>query len=121
VIRRGQVWWADLGTPRGSSPGYERPVVVLQSDAFNKTDIDSVIVVIATTNLRLAPMPGNVLVERGVGGLKEDSVVNVTQLYTIDKTDLLEHLGVLPKDKLKKIDSGLKLVRLKARPFVKKR
>lgn len=83
---------------------------MLQADVFNKTDIDSVIVAIATTNLRLAPMPGNVLVERGVAGLKEDSVINVTQLFTVDKTDLLEHLGTLPNDALKKIDNGLRLV-----------
>lgn len=64
----------------------------------------------STTNLRLAAMPGNVLVERGVGGMKEDSVVNVTQLFTIDRTDLLEYLGRLPKNKIEKIDDGLRLV-----------
>ncbi len=106
-IRRGQVWWADLGTPRGSSPGYERPVIVVQADKLNKTNINSVVVVISTTNLRLAKMPGNVLVQRGIGGLTENSVINVTQVYTLDKSDLLELLGTLPTAKLAKIDSGL--------------
>ena len=110
VIRRGQVWWADLGPPRGSSPGYERPVVVVQADVFNKTDIDSVTVAIATTNQRLAPMPGNVFVERGIGGLKEDSVINITQLFTIDKSDLLELFGTLPRSIVEQVDKGLQLV-----------
>lgn len=110
VIRRGQVWWADLGPPRGASPGYERPVVVIQADLFNKTDIESVIVAIATTNLRLARMPGNVAVERGTGGLTQDSVINTTQLYTVDKSDLLDLLGTLPKAKIDQVDLGLKLV-----------
>lgn len=110
TFRRGQIWWADLGTPRGSSPGYERPVIIIQSDPFNKTDIDSVIVAILTTNLRLARMPGNVLIERGIGGLKEDSVINVTQLYTLDRTDLMDLWGTLPREKMEKIDRGLRLV-----------
>ncbi|MCC6327918.1 MAG: type II toxin-antitoxin system PemK/MazF family toxin [Acidobacteria bacterium] len=107
ILRRGQVWWADLGTPRGSSPGYKRPVVVVQADKLNKTNIKSVIVVISTTNLRLAKMPGNVFVERGVGGLRDDAVINVTQVFTLDKLDLLELLGTLPVEKLLKIDAGL--------------
>lgn len=107
IIRRGQVWWADLGTPRGSSPGYKRPVVVVQADKLNKTNINSVVVVISTTNLRLAKMPGNVFIGRGTGGLWEDSVINVTQVYTLDKSDLLELLGTLPVEKLRKIDTGL--------------
>lgn len=110
MISRGQVWWANLGVPRGSSPGYKRPVVIIQSESFNKTEIASVIVAISTTNLRLAAMPGNVLVERGVGGLNEDSVINVTQLFTVDRTDLLEYLGKLPNNKIEKIDDGLRLV-----------
>ncbi|MFZ1702265.1 MAG: type II toxin-antitoxin system PemK/MazF family toxin [Pyrinomonadaceae bacterium] len=107
MIRRGQIWWADLGTPRGSSPGYQRPVVVIQADKFNKTDISSVIVAISTTNLRLARMPGNILLERGIGGLREDSVINVTQLYTLDRSDLLELWGSLPSEKLDKLNAGL--------------
>lgn len=110
MISRGQVWWADLGVPRGSSPGYERPVVVIQSESFNKTDISSVIIAISTTNLRLAAMPGNVLIEQGVGGMKEDSVINITRLFTVDRTDLVEYLGKLPNNKIEEIDDGLRLV-----------
>ena len=110
MIARGQVWWADLGVPRGSSPGYKRPVVIIQSETFNKTDMQSVLIAISTTNLHLATMPGNVLVERGVGGLREDSVINVTQLFTIDRTDLLDYLGRLPQNKIEKMDEGLRLV-----------
>ncbi|MBX7061371.1 MAG: type II toxin-antitoxin system PemK/MazF family toxin [Pyrinomonadaceae bacterium] len=110
MIRRGQVWRADLGMPRGASPGYERPVVVIQSDTFNKTNIDSVIVAAATTNLRLGVMPGNVRVASGIGGLREDSVVNITQLFTIDKEDLIEFWGQLPSDTITQIDAGLRLV-----------
>lgn len=110
VILRGQVWWADLGTPRGSSPGYVRPVVVVQANGFNKTGIKSVIIAIATTNQHLARMPGNVSVARGIAGLQDDSVINVTQLFTIDKTDLLEFMGLLPINKIELIDKGLRLV-----------
>ncbi|HMM80230.1 MAG TPA: type II toxin-antitoxin system PemK/MazF family toxin [Pyrinomonadaceae bacterium] len=110
MIRRGQVWRADLGAPRGASPGYERPVIVIQSDVFNKTNIDSVIVAAATTNLRLAKMPGNVRVASGIGGLREESVINITQLFTIDKEDLLEFWGHLPADTVAQIDAGLRLV-----------
>lgn len=110
VIRRGQIWWVDFGPPRGASPGYERPAVVIQSDGFNKTDIDSVIVAIVTTNLQLSRMPGNVSVESGFGGLKEDSVINITQLFTLDKSDLLELLGTLPRSTVEQVNKGLRLV-----------
>lgn len=83
---------------------------MIQADLYNKTNIDSVIVAISTTNLRLAPMPGNVFVEKGIAGLTEDSVINVTQLYTLDQTDLIDFLGTLPKDKMKKVDDGVRRV-----------
>lgn len=110
VIRRGQVWWADLGVPRGASPGFERPVVVIQANGFNKTNINSVIIAISTTNLRLGRMPGNVVIAAGIAGLQEDSVINVTQLFTVDKTDLLELLGNIPHNTMEQIDKGLRLV-----------
>lgn len=110
MIRRGQVWLTDFGPPRGASPGYTRPAVVIQANAFNKTKIDSVIVAIVTTNLRLASMPGNVAIPGGIAGLKDDSVVNVTQLFTIDKSDLLEFWGQLPSEALTQLDVGLRLV-----------
>ncbi len=110
TIRRGQIWLTVFGTPRGSSPGYKRPAVVIQSDGFNKTDIDSVVVASVTTTSRFGKMPGNVEVAGGVGGLREDSVINVTQIYTVDRSDLLELWGILPKAKLKELEKGLRLV-----------
>ncbi len=110
VIRRGQVWWTDLGVPRGASPGFQRPAIVVQANGFNRTDIDSVIVAISTTNLRLARMPGNVPISPGVGGLREDSVINITQLFTVDKNDLIELLGSVPNTLMEQIDEGLRLV-----------
>lgn len=110
VVLRGQIWWADLGEPRGSSPGYERPVVILQSDSFNKTELNTVIVAIMTSNLRLAQMPGNVVVSMRTSGLESDSIINITQLFTLDRTDLIEYLGALPENKINQIGGGLRLV-----------
>jgi mRNA interferase MazF len=83
--------------------------VVIQAELFNKTNIDSVVIAIATANLRLAKMPGNVSIPRGIAGFREDSVVNVTQLFTIDKTDLLELLGKIPNNTMEQINKGLRL------------
>jgi len=110
VILPGQIWWADLGTPRGSSPGFERPVMVVQSDAFNITSIRTVVVAIITSNIRLAEMPGNVFVSAETAGLENDSVVNVTQLFTIDKAHLFNFRRQLSRAKLKEVRDGLRLV-----------
>ena len=110
VIERGEIWWADLGEPRGSSPGFHRPVVIVQSDFFNRTRINTLIAAIITTNLRLAEMPGNVLLSKRRTGLTEESVVNITQLFTIDRNDLLEFIGTLSAKKMEQIDKGLRLV-----------
>lgn len=110
VIRRGQVYWLDLGHPRGSSPGYERPGVVIQDNHFNRTNLNTVIVAPITTNLRLAKMDGNVLLTPRSNGVKELSVVNVTQLYTVDKADLVDLMGVVTRSEMEQIDHGLKLV-----------
>jgi mRNA interferase MazF len=110
VIERGQIWWADLGEPRGSSPGYHRPIVIIQSDFFNRTRINTLIATIITTNLRLAKMPGNILLSKRASGLEEESVVNVTQLFTIDRSDLLEFVGIISEHKMEQIEKGLRLV-----------
>ena len=110
VVLQGQIWWADLGEPRGSSPGYERPVVVVQADAFNKTSINTVIVAIVTKNIRLANMPGNVVLPKRFSGLESESVINATQLFTLDRGDLIEHMGTLPANKIDQISEGLRLV-----------
>lgn len=110
VIERGEIYWADLPEPRGSSPGYEHPVLILQSNNFNQTNLNTVIGAVITTSLRLAEMPGNVLLERGKGGLSKDSVVNVTQIVTIDKNELLEYVGSISAQKMERVEKGLRLI-----------
>jgi mRNA interferase MazF len=109
VIERGEVWWADLAEPRGSEPGFRRPVVVVQADAFNRSRIETVVCVALTTNLRLADAPGNVVVSRGESGLPRDSVVNVSQILTVDRSHLVERAGKLPPRVRERIDRGLRL------------
>ncbi len=107
---RGEIWWANLPDPVGSEPGYRRPVLVIQDDTFTQSQISTVIVVIITSNIRLAEAPGNVLLPRGVSGLSRDSVVNVSQIFTIDKTFLAERIGSLPDYLQEEIDEGLRTV-----------
>lgn len=107
---RGTVWWASLPDPVGSMPGYRRPVLVVQADSFNRSRIETVLVVILTSNLRLAAAPGNVLLPARVTGLPKDSVANVSQIITVDKSLLTEEVGQLsPKDMLR-VEAGLRLV-----------
>ena len=87
---RGEMWWANLPDPVGSEPGYRRPILVIQDDTFIQSRISTVIVVVITSNIQLAEAPGNVLLPRGVSGLSRDSVVNVSQILTLDKTFLVE-------------------------------
>jgi mRNA interferase MazF len=110
VIERGEIWWADLGDPDGSEPGYRRPVLVVQSDAFNRSRLRTVIAVVLMTNLRLLEAPGNVLIPAKASGLPKDSVANVSQLITIDRDFLLERAGRLRGQPMKDLASGLRLV-----------
>jgi mRNA interferase MazF len=110
VVERGQVWWADLGEPTGSEPGFRRPLLVVQDDAFNRSRLRTVVAVVLTANLRLVDAPGNVLVPARATGLPKDSVANVSQVVTIDRDFLLEPVGRLRGQLLKTIDSGLRLV-----------
>jgi mRNA interferase MazF len=107
-MRRGQVWWGDLGDPRGSAPAGRRPLVIVSDDAFNRSAIGTVSVVPVTTNLRWAKAPGNVFLPKGAGGLLEDSVANVTQVATIDREDLGEQMGKLDAILGRQIDAGLR-------------
>ena len=109
-IVRGEVWWADLGEPRGSAPGYRRPVLVVQADAFTRSRLQTVIVVALTSNLRLIAAPGNVLVPAAVSGLPKDSVANVTQVITLDRDDLTERAGRVSPAVLRAVEDGLRLV-----------
>ncbi len=110
VIERGQIWWADLPEPRGSSPGYEHPIVIIQSDSFNQTKLNTVIGVVITSNLDLAEMPGNVLIKKENSELPKDSVINITQIVTIDKSELLKYVGTVSERKIEQIENGLRLV-----------
>jgi len=110
VIRRGELRWADLGEPRGSAPALRRPVVVVQAEPYNRSKLKTAVVAVLTTNLRLAAMPGNVLVPASLTGLAADSVVNVTQLTTVDRADLEQRIGVVPSWLMDEIDRGLRRV-----------
>lgn len=109
-IRRGEIWWADLPAPRGSEPGYRRPVLVVQADPFNLSRIQTVIVAAITSNVQLAHAPGNVLVPAHSAGLAQDSVVNVSQILTLDRSFLIEHAGTLPPRLIRSADVGLRTV-----------
>ena len=109
-IHRGEIWWADLPGPRRSEPGYRRPVLVVQADAFNLSRIQTAIVVVITSNLDLADAPGNVMLPARLSGLSRDSVVNVSQLLTLDRSVLTEHAGTLPTRLLRSVDEGLRMV-----------
>jgi len=109
-IQRGEIWWADLAAPRRSEPGYRRPVLVVQADSFNRSRIQTAIVAVITGNLELADAPGNVLLPARSTGLPRDSVVNVSQLLTLDRSFLTEHAGTLPPRLQGSVDEGLRLV-----------
>ncbi len=109
-MRRGEIWWAALGRPEGSEPGYRRPVVILQTNEFNESPIQTVVVVTITSTMRLAQAPGNVSCGKRDTGLTKPSVVNVSQVATIDKKRLLERVGVLPGRVLADVEEGLRLV-----------
>ena len=109
-MERGEIWWAELPDPAASEPGFRRPVVIVQSNAFNRSRIRTVIAVVLTSNLRLADAPGNVLVPASDSGLPKDSVANISQIITVDRTLLTERCGRLPAPLIKSIDDGLRLV-----------
>jgi mRNA interferase MazF len=109
-VKRGEIWWGTLAEPRGSEPGYRRPVVVVSSNAFNQSNIRTVIVAVITSNLRLANAPGNFHISEKESGLSKESVVNVSQILTLDKLFLSEKVGKLSPKKLIAMNEGLKLV-----------
>lgn len=109
-IKQGDIYWVDFGIPKGSEPGYRHPHVVIQNNVFNESKINTVIVCALTSNLKWAKSPGNILLKKGEGNLPKDSVVNVTQVETIDKSFLVEKIGFLPASKVKQIIEGIKLL-----------
>jgi mRNA interferase MazF len=109
-MQRGEIWWANLPTPVASEPGYRRPILIIQSDEFNRSRIQTVIAAVLTTNLRLAEAPGNILVTTGETGLPQDSVVNVSQVITVDKSFLMEQVSQVSDRVMLLVDEGLRLV-----------
>ena len=110
VIRRGDVWWATLRPPAGSEPGYRRSVLILQANSFNQSKILTVIGAVITSNLRLAEAPGNVQLSKRQSGLPRESVVNVSQVVTLDRSFLSDRIGRIPPSKQQEVDNGLRLV-----------
>jgi len=108
-MERGEVWWARLPDPIASEPGFRRPVLVIQSNTFNRSRIRTIIAVVLTSNLRLAEAPGNVLIPASEAGLPKDSVANVSQVITIDRAFLAEKCGKVPSSLMRMVDEGLRL------------
>ncbi len=109
-MKRGEVWWATLPSPTGSGPVFRRPVVIVQSNPFNQSRIATVLAAIITSNLALADAPGNVRVGKAESGLAKPSVVNVSQLVTLDRELLTQRVRALPAETMRDIDGGLRLV-----------
>jgi mRNA interferase MazF len=110
VINQGDVFWVDLDEPAGSGPGYRHPHVVIQNNVFNRSRIHTVLVCALTSNLQRATAPGNVLLESGEADLPKQSVVVVSQLFTVDKRQLNEHVGTLSQKRVGQILDGVKLL-----------
>jgi len=109
-MMRGELWWADFGLPFGIKSGFRRPVLILQNDSFNNSNINTVIIIPLTTNMALAEAPGNVVVSRKESTLSKDSVLVVSQLSAIDKKRLAEHIGKITKQTLQEVEEGIKLI-----------
>jgi mRNA interferase MazF len=108
VIRRGQIWWVDFAEPRRSEPGYRHPVLVLQRDDVNASRIETVVVCVLTSNTALAKAPGNTLLPKRRTGLRRDSVVNASQIATVNKSDLDELIGGVPREVMDGVDEGVR-------------
>lgn len=109
-MKRGEIWWASLSNPVGSGPGFKRPVLVIQANAFNDSKIATVIVAVIISNLALAHAPGNLRISKSDSGLAQASVVNVSQIITIDKSVLTAKVKMLPASAMTAVEHGFKLV-----------
>jgi mRNA interferase MazF len=109
-MTRGELWWADFGLPFGSEPGFKRPVLIIQSDFFNNSRINTVIVIPLTTNLLLAEAPGNILITGDESKLKKDSVIVISQIEAIDRRRLIEKITAVSGETIKKIEDGVMFI-----------
>jgi len=110
TAHRGEIWWADLGEPRGSQPGYHRPVLIIQDDHFNHSHLATVIILSVTSNLKFQDLPGNIFLTKEDSGLVKDSVINGTQITAIDKSWLTEFVAKLPRQIMVQVENSLSLV-----------
>ncbi len=110
VIKQGEIYWVDLGEPSGSGPGYRHPHIVIQNNLFNLSKINTVVMCSLTTNLKRGDSPGNVVLKKGEANLSKNSVVNITQIYTVDKNDLCEKIGKVTAARIREILMGIQLL-----------
>ena len=110
VINQGDIFWVDMGEPSGSEPGYLHPYIVIQNNAFNHSGIRTTVVCGLTSSIHLAQSPGNVQLNKGEANLPKSSVVNVSQVYTVDKQELVEKIGTVSKKRIRQILDGLQLL-----------
>lgn len=110
VIKRGEIWWAELPEPAGSEPGYRLPLLILQSDDFNKSKINTTIAVTLTTNLNLSSAPGNIFLSKRESKLPRESVINISQIVTIDKSFLMKKVSTVSEKIMSEVETGLRLV-----------
>ena len=112
LVRQGEIYWLNLPEPKQSEPGFRRPCVVIQNDTFNRSRIRTTIVCTLTTNIKLANAPGNILLTKGEGNLSRNSVANISQILTVNKTDLMPEskIGKLSAEKIESIIAGLQII-----------
>ncbi|MDL1971854.1 MAG: type II toxin-antitoxin system PemK/MazF family toxin [Deltaproteobacteria bacterium] len=110
VIKQGEIYWLDLGEPRGSEPAFLHPHIVVQNNLFNSSRINTVVVCALTSNLKRAKAPGNVLLEKGEANLPKRSIVNISQIYTVNKGDLIEKIGQVSERRMNEIIEGIRLL-----------
>ena len=110
VAKQGDIYWIDLGEPSGSEPGYKHPHIVIQNNIFNLSNINTVVVCSLTSNMKRANAPGNIVVNKGEANLSKKSVVNISQIYTVNKSDLVEKIGQVSEKRMHEILDGLKLL-----------
>ncbi len=110
MVRQGEIYWIDLGSPDGSEPGYRHPHIVIQNNIFNSSRINTVVVCALTSNLKRGMSPGNVTLKKGEANLPKKSVVNITQIYTVNKIDLSEKIGTVSQERMTEILQGINLL-----------
>ena len=109
-MKRGEVWWADMPEPSASEPGFRRPVLIIQSDEFNRSRINTIVAAAITSNTKLGMAPGNVTLTKKSIGLNRESVINVSQLITLDRSFLNDRVGKISATKMREVDEGVRLV-----------